>query len=514
MVKKLSELLCDLWSKKLNKIEDLERLFKARLIALNKVHPKIPKKSEFRPIIILSLIVKIMESRWLPKLKEYMVYKMCPSQVGFVPGQGVFTNIFRAISVIRERTEKKKSAFGLFIDFKSAYNFARHDLLFKRLENILEKDEITFQKAIYDKIVIRAGKTYFRPNLGVAQGSIISPALFDIYLEPLLKLKEIIPIKDIFAYADDVLVIFDDLETLRKCCKIIESWSNDNNLQINRNKSAILEFVHRRGRETYLKVGDYWMGFPIVDKYKYLGTWLNQKLTMDTQISHIQKKTYFIRSKLSPALYNASLGLRKNLWQIFVVPMYEFLLPLFFHEQVEIRKQKIDQMMRMSFKAYTGLKKTINNSIVEDLMGYNLIKRASILHHISEQKWNYRERNQLYDPQNDQVVNDYRDSKSNNLCKYLPKSMVKYLNMQTSLCPECFKFNIKTRTSLDHLRKVHGIFIQENKLLIEQICNLEERVYSNHSDVNGNKRKSIIETAEILVRDHIAKFQYFLNKSM
>ena len=139
-------------------------------------------------------------------------------------------------------------------------------------------------------------------------------------------------------------------------------------------------------------------------------------------------------------------------------------------------------------------------------MGYNLIQRASILHHISKQKWNHRERNQWYDPQNDQVVNNYQDSKSNNLCRYLPKSMVKYLNMQTSLCPECLKINVKTRTSLDHLGKIHSIFIQEKKLLIEQICNLEEKVYSNHVDGNGNKRKTIMEAAEILIRDCIARF--------
>src|SRR5438105_6273609 len=100
-----------------------------------------------------------------------------------------------------------KSAFALFIDFKSAYNFARHDILFKRLENVLDENEIKFQKAIYDKIVIKSGNAQFRPNLGVAQGSVISPALFDIYLDPLLwELNKVIPLDDIFAYADDVLI--------------------------------------------------------------------------------------------------------------------------------------------------------------------------------------------------------------------------------------------------------------------------------------------------------------------
>ena len=138
-----------------------------------------------------------------------MITKLCPSQTGFVPGQGVFTNIFRAIKRIKERTNMKKNIFGLFIDFKSAYNYTRHDLLFERLKEVLGKDEINFQKAIYDRIIIQSENSNFRPNLGVAQGSVISPSLFDIYTEPLLReLKTLgkIEYEDILAYADDILV--------------------------------------------------------------------------------------------------------------------------------------------------------------------------------------------------------------------------------------------------------------------------------------------------------------------
>ena len=236
---KLSTILKDLWSKDLNKIDSLNELFKARLIALNKVHPKTPKPEEFRPIIILSLIVKIMECRWLPKLQEYVITKLCPSQTGFVPGQGVFTNIFRAIKRIKERTNMKKNIFGLFIDFRSAYNYTRHDLLFERLKEVLGKDEINFQKAIYDRIIIQSENSNFRPNLGVAQGSVISPSLFDIYTEPLLReLKTLgkIEYEDILAYADDILVFCENKSQLDNCINIIERWSKENNLEINKKK--------------------------------------------------------------------------------------------------------------------------------------------------------------------------------------------------------------------------------------------------------------------------------------
>jgi len=123
---------------RIDKIDNLNELFKAKLITLNKVHPNTPKSNEFRPIIILSLIVKIMEYRWLPKLQEYVITKLCPAKTS-LPGQGIFTNIFRTCKRVKQRTDNIQSLFGLFIDFKSSYNYKRHNPLFERLEKILDK---------------------------------------------------------------------------------------------------------------------------------------------------------------------------------------------------------------------------------------------------------------------------------------------------------------------------------------------------------------------------------------
>lgn len=65
----------------------------ARLIPLNKVYPNIPKREEFRPIVVLSIMYKWLELRFLKKLNDYMVYKMDRNQVGFVRGMGTHVNI-------------------------------------------------------------------------------------------------------------------------------------------------------------------------------------------------------------------------------------------------------------------------------------------------------------------------------------------------------------------------------------------------------------------------------------
>jgi hypothetical protein len=66
------DLLMDWWNSDLmQKLND--EIFSARLIPLNKVWPEIPKQDQFRPIVVVSPVIKWLESRFLWKIKEYLL---------------------------------------------------------------------------------------------------------------------------------------------------------------------------------------------------------------------------------------------------------------------------------------------------------------------------------------------------------------------------------------------------------------------------------------------------------
>ena len=142
-------------------------------------------------------------------------------------------------------------------------------------------------------------------------------------------------------YADDILILCQTPEQLKKCIKVVEQWSTDNGMELNKKKSGILVFSSRTARDIpyMINISDKnfsrWgpatkeiSGVPIVQKYKYLGTYLDSKLLMQTQLDFIQRKSDHLFVRLYPYLVNASADGRKDMWQTMICPSFNAVLVL------------------------------------------------------------------------------------------------------------------------------------------------------------------------------------------
>jgi len=190
----------------------------------------------------------------------------------------------------------------LLWDFSSAYIIILHSNLFKRLEIVLDEEEIALLKVIFSRFTVKLGKESFIINKDVFQVSIISQALFNIYYDSLY--REILQ-----GYWRGYW------ENTRICW-----WPFGSLFEM------FLEFVPRVGSQTFLEDQSFlwkhscrvWVSLP----------WfvINQKPILPVQLDMIDEKVHFQVIKLWPVLKPFSLDERIYLLTIVVHPLFEMLI--------------------------------------------------------------------------------------------------------------------------------------------------------------------------------------------
>lgn len=116
-------------------------------------------------------------------------------------------------------------------------------------------------------------------------------------------------------------------------------------------------------------------------------------------MAHINKKASFIRTKLSPLLNKSSLSYCKDIWEVFVCPLFEFTLPIYVSEPVVTRRLELERLVRRTFKKFTGIIKLASRDTVTRLCGYNIRTRGRKMIEEERLKWVARKRRVMDDDQ-------------------------------------------------------------------------------------------------------------------
>ena len=302
--------LTDLYNTIVNSPETIpEELMCSRLLCLNKVPGENGKLENIRPIAINGTLVKILEKAILTRLEVTMYVEkktLNVRQVGFVPGLGCDVDIMRLrvrcddVMKIYDKDEK----FLLFVDLKNAYDCVNHRRLFDKLKNKgFDEAMIRVINKIYSsarmKLNLLGGTIYV--NRGVLQGSIISPMLFNLYIDDLIEdLSN--RCFEVLAYADDLAIICRNRAELVDAMSALEEWSASNGIGINKAKSGIL-ILKNPGRYE-AEIG----GYPVKKTYKYLGVKLDSKLSplpglieVNSKLSiYLKRNNWLIKKHFSP----------------------------------------------------------------------------------------------------------------------------------------------------------------------------------------------------------------------
>ena len=242
-----------------------------------------------RTIAIISPLLKILEGVLLDQIKDLWNTSISIDQIGFRSHKGCSPGTTRIIKWIKEG---KKSTAIVFIDLRKAFDNVIWDLIEEDLQHAKVKTEITcWIMHIVKRTTLQFNEMKAQRLKGLPQGSLISPILFNLYINRLIvKLKDFC---DIIVYADDIAMRC-YISNLTSIWKILYEGKNEglivnpeksNYLIVNRCYIPVLEKVGIKGTLTYKH-----LGVAINSKALKTGRCYAQLLTKKIESLHTKSK--------------------------------------------------------------------------------------------------------------------------------------------------------------------------------------------------------------------------------
>ena len=119
--------------------------------------------------------------------------EIAEEQAGFRPVKGTRDQIMNLKMIVEKNRERGIDMFLCFIDYSKAFDTVAHDILWYVMKNLgFPIHIIQLIKALYDqqKAAVRTSyglTNWFEIEQGVREGCIISPHLFNIYVEDIMR---------------------------------------------------------------------------------------------------------------------------------------------------------------------------------------------------------------------------------------------------------------------------------------------------------------------------------------
>ena len=197
----------------------------------------------------------------------------------------------------------------------------------------------------------------FKTSMGVRQGGVLSPKLFAIFVDELLRDLEAteLGIKigetriTAIMYADDLLLITETKTRMKKLLEVTETYGTNHGIKFNPDKTELLIFNHAIKRNLDSRRLDDWQGdlilsghpINVVSSIRYLGSWLNDKLNAKDHIVKRRSTAYCAYNrvkKLGFSSIHTSARLKGNMYKVYIRTVGLYGIENFSLKQSELNK--------------------------------------------------------------------------------------------------------------------------------------------------------------------------------
>jgi hypothetical protein len=262
------------------------------------------------------------------------------NQIGYKKGARTTDHILTLKNIIDKYTLQKnrKYLFTCFVDFKSAFDTINRKALFnKLLKYDIGGNFLNILKNMYNEVTYRVkiDSHLLEPihsDIGVKQGCVLSPTLFNLYLAdlPLLFENDCKPVEyfhshlNCLMFADDIVLMSETAEGLQNCLNKLSWYCNKWGLTVNTLKTKVVIFNkggHKIKKFSFMYEN---MAIEICQHYTYLGITFSACGTFNKALKDIVCKASKVFYKLKQYDTRDNALLTMKLFDSLVTPVLSY----------------------------------------------------------------------------------------------------------------------------------------------------------------------------------------------
>ena len=296
---------------------------------------KINSSDNYRPIALASVLSKVLEAVLLGRVEKYVL--TTDNQFGFKKKLGTDLCIYVLKEILHKYNVQNTTMFMCFIDASKAFDRVNHKKLFFKLTKSGVPGFLTRILGYWyshQTMRVKWGNVTSAPFLvtnGVRQGGILSPFLFNVYMNDLsMSLNRCgtgcrvgDSIINHIMYADDLVILSPCTAGLQQLLKICSQYGEECDIKYNASKSKIMIIRSREDKRSPFPAF-YLAGTALSEcsEIKYLGHIIANDLSDDGDIYRQRQKLYVQANMLCRKFSMCSEPVKISLFKAYCTPLY------------------------------------------------------------------------------------------------------------------------------------------------------------------------------------------------